>query len=240
MTSGSAVCDPVQRDDSLDCLDFNNLADLERWIIENVRAISRCRLSICLSFARIKTYELYKQVGIDSFSAYLRAKRVKIHYHTAHDYALIGEIYVKYRDVLQAINFTEYEGLRKLLLLEQGLEKAKGHEATVFNILKNSSYREFKRFVCGDRQSGRPDSTHRRKKLLSICNVMLSDECLILMPDRRELLWFDPQLDEFFESNELVHRFKRCIAEAVERFLAPYSSYALAEKPSPKASLIKQ
>jgi len=88
----------------------------------------------------------------------------------------------------------------------------------VFEKLKESSFREFKRYVNDVYQSGRPDSVDRKKHLLAN-NVMLSDECLILMPDGRELLWFDPELDEFFESTELVHRFKRCIAYAVEGFL---------------------
>ena len=83
-------------------------------------------------------------------------------------------------------------------------------------------------------QSGRPDSIYRIKRLAAN-NVMLSDECLILMPDGRELLWFDPELNEFFESTELAHRFKRCIAEAVKDFFSLHFSFTPIKKPSSKA-----
>jgi hypothetical protein len=223
MNGSTSVCDRTRIDAPLNRIDSGNLIDLEQWIVENVRVMSRCRLAICLAFARIKTEELYKQAGIRSFSGYLSARRVKIHYHTAHDYALIGEVYTKYRDRLEAFHFTEYDGLRKLLLLEQGLARANGREEAVYTMLKSSSFREFKRYVQSGCQSGRPDSIHRGRTLLSI-NVMLSDECLILMPDRRELLWFDPELDEVFESTEMVHRFKRFIVGAVEEFFSPHFS----------------
>lgn len=233
MKNGSLVCDVRESVAPLNYVDSGNLIDLERWIVENVRVMSRCRLAICLAFARIKREKLYKQAGIASFSGYLKARRVRIHYHTAHDYALIGEVYMKYHDKLEKLHFTQYDGLRKLLLLEQGLARAKGREASVFSMLKSSSFREFKRFVYAGCQSGRPDSIRLNRSLLSI-NVMLSDECLILMPDGRELLWFDPELDEVFESTELVHRFKRCIVDAVEDFLSPHRPYVPNKKSSAK------
>jgi hypothetical protein len=232
MNNGSVAFDIVQTNVPFGCADSDNLLEVEQWIVENVRTISRCRLSICLAFARIKTNKLYKQAGINSFSGYLQAKRVKIHYHTAHDYALIGEIYLKYRDELEMIHFTEHDGLRKLLLLEQGLERANGHATAVFQTFKGSSFREFKRFVHAHCKSGRPDSEDQNKRLRSANNVMLSDECLILMPDGRELLWFDPELDELFESPELVNRFKRCVVNAVKDFFNPNRLHTLNTKPS--------
>lgn len=225
MSNGSLACVITQREAPSSWSDSDNLVDLEHWIVENVREISRCRLSICLAFARIKMNELYRQAGIDSFHGYLQVRRLKIHYHTAHDYALIGEVYLKHRDELKMIHFTENDGLRKLLLLEQGLQRAKGREAAVFKMLKDSSFRGFKRFVQAECQSGRPDSAPRNSSSPTRSNVMLSDECLVLMPDGRELLWFDPELDEFFESTELLHRFQRCIIHAVEDFFSPYFSY---------------
>jgi hypothetical protein len=47
-------------------------------------------------------------------------------------------------------------------------------------------------------------------------------------------LWFDPELDDVFESTEMVHRFKRCIVDAVEGFLNPQLTCAVNRKSSTK------
>jgi len=195
-----------------------NLAELERWIGENVQEMARCRLSICLALARIKINRLYNQAGCDSFSDYLKAKRVTIHYNTALDYACMGEVYLKYRGELEACQFEEYDGLRKLLLLERGVKSADIDRDEVFTRLKNSSYRDFKRFVEGKDKPGRPGSESFNGTQFSSNKIVIADECLVLMPDSREILWFDPELDEFFESPEAMHRFKHCISRAVEHF----------------------
>ena len=196
----------------------DRLCDLERWIGENVQEIARCRLSICLALARIKTGRLYNQADCCSFSDYLKAKRVAIHYNTALDYACIGEVYLKYHRELEACQFDEYSGLRKLLLLERALQFVAEDRDEIFKKLKKNSYREFKRFIVGSPQPGRPGCVSPDGRHLSSSKIVLTDECLVVMPAGKEILWFDPELDAFLESPELMRRFKHCISRAVAHF----------------------
>ena len=76
---------------------LDRLNALERRIVESVQKITMTKLEVCIALAKISLNKLYLESGVSSFKEYLKANRIPIHYRTAHDYAKIGEVYLKHR-----------------------------------------------------------------------------------------------------------------------------------------------
>ena len=189
---------------------LDRLNALEGKIGQNVRKIAETKLEICVDLAKIKLDKLYLESDASSFKDYLRAKRVPIHYRTAHDYARIGEVYLKYRDFLADIDFKEENGLKKLLLLENALNRHLDDIDLVFTKLKSISYRDFKYFITSNSRCAR---AHKVDPILSVV-----EECIIFDLTGAELIWFDPDLEVSLESVEQVRSFKRHILKATYEF----------------------
>jgi hypothetical protein len=187
------------------------LYETEQQISESVQKVIGAKLDVCVALAKIKIEKLYKEIGIATFKDYIKVNRIAIRYQTAHDYAKIGEIYIKYRDNLESVNFKEENGLKKLLLLEDALTKYKNESDLVFDRLKRDSYREFKLYCAQTAQSARADYQNLQ--------LTISEECIVIRPYDKELLWFDPEINNWFESPGQSARFKQYILRAMRQYL---------------------
>ena len=89
--------------------------------------------------------------------------------------------------------FSEENGLKKLLFLEQALNRNKENLSEVFNNLLKYSFRDFKKFAIGtDEQSARADwvikgTTSQTQKI--------KNECIYLEPKGIEIIWFNYDLN---------------------------------------------
>lgn len=136
--------------------EIGNLLEIEQNINAVIREFRNAKKKLCLLLAEIKMQKLYKQIDKQSFRKYVLSRRLKISYNTALEYAAIGEVLVKYESQLKEANFSEDDGLKKLLLLEKALSK---HEpAEVFKRIKDDSFKAFEKFSKPARAGIIPDS----------------------------------------------------------------------------------
>jgi hypothetical protein len=132
---------------SLDFIYSNSLNEIEYGIKKIINGVILSKKAICIALARIKTNALFKQAKINTFKEYLKKMRIPIKYSTALDYAIIGEMLVRYKESLYEFEFKEEDGLKKLLLLEEGLRNHKSNPRIVFEKIKEATFSDFKRFV---------------------------------------------------------------------------------------------
>ncbi len=196
-----------------------DLVEIEATIRKAVQTAVRSRTTVCLALARIKTGELYRQVGCSSFKEYLRERRVGLPYHTAHEYARIGEILHAYRDELSAMRFDEETGLKKLLLLERALRRNGHDRSSVFGKLGSCSYRQFREYACAQR-SARADCPVAPFVEEAPSGIQLdgTGECIVMKSLGKEIIWFDTDLERCFPTPAQARSFKMHILDAVKGF----------------------
>jgi len=133
---------------------INNLEKIEQNINAVIREFQNAKKRLCMLLAQIKTGRLYEQIELQSFKEYVLSKRLKISYNTALEYAKIGELLLKYENQLAEVDFSEEDGLKKLLLLEQALSNHEPEE--VFKRIKEDSFKDFTKFSKPARAGFRP------------------------------------------------------------------------------------
>ena len=208
------------------CLDSENLSEIERRANETIKGIVKSKMSLCIALANIKRKELYRQAGILSFKAYLAERRIRINRQTAYEYAKIGEILLKYQQDLRSVDFREEDGLKKLLLLDSAVNENCARKEFLFRKLKESSYREYQKFIEAGAHSARAESLNQRlsKSWISQVKLAIGDECIVVLPLGKEIVWFDNDIWRHLDSPNLQKKFKRHILNAVEAFFLKYSS----------------
>ena len=141
-----------QADDLYQQLDYLNSDDAAEIDMGIRNSIMRVRLSILamgLGLAKIKSNRLFKKLGFRSMLGYVNglSNDTKTRRSGIYNWLKIGEIYIKYKDELQQIGFSESDGPSKLPFLEQALAvKEKGE---VFDNIKNMSVRDFIKYAKG-------------------------------------------------------------------------------------------
>lgn len=120
----------------------DDLDGLEAAINDAARTVLRSKLVICIALAAIQDGALYRQKGYPTFQAYVSSGRLLVPKSTASEYAQIGRIYREYASDLARIEFSEEDGLKKLLLFKKALTRAS--KAEVLSKLKCLTYRSFK------------------------------------------------------------------------------------------------
>jgi len=198
----------------------DSLIDVEAGIRFLCTRLVRDKIALCVALARIKHHELYKQAGIASFKEYIESRRINIHYHTAHEYSRIGEMFQKYHRKLAQIKFGNEDGLKKLLLLEDALDRHNGREEFVFDELKRDTFRQFKKLTETSTNSEVEAHSEAQGPGTKDLSILEEEECLVLMPGRKEIIWFDPEIDSILGSKQSVRNFKRCIRAAACRYLS--------------------
>lgn len=143
---------------SLDFINSNNLSEIEEGIKETIRGVVLAKTAVYKSLANIDKKRLYKQAGVSNFMEYLASERIPIKYKTAKEYAKIGDVLIRYEKPLQAIQFSEEDGLKKLIYLERALKREDIDKQQVFAKVKEYSLRAFKEFAVPSEDSKEGDS----------------------------------------------------------------------------------
>ena len=130
-------------------LDFTascEAAEIDKRIRSSIKSIRLSVLAMGLGLARIKTRQLYKELGYDSIAHYIQklCDDTKMDRTNIYKWLYIGKAYLKYQNDLEQIGFNDSDGPTKLPYLERALEANQKKE--VFEKVKIMSFREFVAF----------------------------------------------------------------------------------------------
>jgi hypothetical protein len=160
------VVEPI----SLDFINSDSLQEIERGIHHTIQGVVLSKAAVCKSLANIDRKKLYRQAGAANFMQYLEAERVPIKYKTAKEYAKIGDVLLRHEEKLETVDFTEEDGLKKLMYLDRALEQTEEGREQVYRKVKEYSLRDFKQFalhpVRGDEEEkSEPDTAHKKIRI---------------------------------------------------------------------------
>jgi hypothetical protein len=189
------------------------------------RGCERATVQVCKNLARLKTGGLYRAAGAESFKAYLRCTPVSLSYSTAVEWAKIGQVLFDYAERIEQVGFSEEDGLKKLLHLEQALSN---HESSlVFTRLKHDSYRVFRDFA----QNARAFRDREQVKLFeaTVGGTQRTEQqesvftdglklYLDVKAEGRELLSFNSEYLDDSDTRAVYTRFMKRIRAAAEQF----------------------
>jgi hypothetical protein len=136
-----------QTDFSLDYLDSDNLYEIERGIQETMDGLVLSKVVLCKALANIDRKKLYTQVGAGNFHEYLQLERIPLNYKTAKEYAKIGDTLIRHASELEAVDFHEEDGLKKMVYLDKALDTCNAEREEIFQKVKESSLRDFQRWI---------------------------------------------------------------------------------------------
>ena len=131
-----------------------NAIEIDKSIRENIMGMRPSILAMSLDLEKIKSGNLYKDLGCDSMAKYIRrlCDEIKINRSSIYKWLYIGEMYVKHRDDLEKAGFSDSDGPSKLVYLERALETRETRE--VFGKIKDLSVRDFIEFVKNTQETG--------------------------------------------------------------------------------------
>ena len=137
-------------------LEYSNSDDplvLDRGVRDTIRGVGLSILTIGLTLARIKSEKLFSALGFKNITAYIEglSKDTKSDRGNVFSWLKIGETYIKYRDELEKIGFSNGDGPTKLPYLERALEK--GPRQEVFDKLMLMSLRQFRAFSRSNKEN---------------------------------------------------------------------------------------
>ena len=190
-----------------------NLEELESAINNAARSIIQSKLVICMALAAIQDNALYRQIGFPTFQAYANSGRLQIPKSTASEYAQIGRIYREYASDLAHIEFSEDDGLKKLLLLKKALTRAS--KAEVLGKLKCLTYRSFRtQFACANHDAQSAPFKDLRLRLDKAENTLF----LSVENDKEiKVIKFDEELLSMC-GGRIFEMFVTSMLKAVQRF----------------------
>ena len=127
--------------------DAGSAAEIDRGIRDSVKGIRLSILAMGVGLAKIKTDGLYWDLNYGSMVEYIDrlSEDTKMCRSSFYNWLYIGEAYIKYRNDLEQVGFTESDGPSKLPYLERALAENKRQD--VFNNIKKMSHREFVSFA---------------------------------------------------------------------------------------------
>lgn len=140
--------------------EIQDLITAEQNINTLIKEFQNTRKRLCLLLAQIKIDRLYEQINLQSFKDYVTSKRLKISYNTALEYAKIGELLLNYEDQLAKVDFSEEDGFKKLLFLEQALANHEPEE--VFKRIKEDSFKSFLKYSKPARAGFTPERLQKK------------------------------------------------------------------------------
>jgi hypothetical protein len=144
---------------SLDFINSDNLQEIERGIRHTIQGVVLSKAAVCKSLANIDRKKLYRQAGADNFMQYLEEERIPIKYKTAKEYAKIGDVLIRHEEELDTVDFTEEDGLKKLMYLDRALEQTEEDREQVYQKVKEYSLRDFKQFALHTVHGGEDETT---------------------------------------------------------------------------------
>ncbi|MCL1837045.1 MAG: hypothetical protein FWG46_05810 [Treponema sp.] len=125
----------------------SNAEEIDRGIRDTIKGIRVSILAMGLGLARIKAMDLYMVLNCQSMPAYIDrlSKETKMYRGSIYNWLYIGEAYIKYKNDLERIGFSDSDGPSKLPYLDRAL--ASNRKKEVFNNIKSMSLREFASFA---------------------------------------------------------------------------------------------
>ena len=145
---------PVQKMNTqpipLDYAYSNVAAEIDTGIRETIKGIRVSILAMGMGLANIKEKGLYLDLNCNSMSQYVKklCDETKMDRSSIFNWLHIGQAYIKYRNDLEKIGFSDNDGPTKLPYIERALETNRKQE--VFKNIKDMSVREFKVFSKGE------------------------------------------------------------------------------------------
>jgi hypothetical protein len=133
-------------------LDFTascEAAEIDKRIRNTIKSMRFSVLAMGLGLARIKTRDMYKELGFKSMAHYIQklCDDTKMDRTSIYKWLYIGEAYLKHKDDLEQIGFTDNDGPTKLPYLKRALEANDKQE--VFEKIKTMTVRKFAAFSKG-------------------------------------------------------------------------------------------
>jgi len=132
---------------SLDFTESDNIHEIEAGIRDTMDGIILSKAALCKALANIDKKRLYTQVRAGNFMEYLDMARIPINYKTAKEYAKIGDTMIRYDKELTSVDFSEEDGLKKLVYLDKALDQCPDDPEMVFQKVKESSLRDFQHWI---------------------------------------------------------------------------------------------
>jgi hypothetical protein len=135
---------------NLDYVASNNAAELDAGIRECIKGVQMSILAMGIALAKIKARGLYADLRYHSMNDYLEnlCDEMRIERSTAHNWLYIGEAFTKYRHELERVDFSDEDGVTKLMYVDRALELYEKRE--VFRNVKEMSFRAFKEYIKGE------------------------------------------------------------------------------------------
>ncbi|MCL2007360.1 MAG: hypothetical protein FWG77_04675 [Treponema sp.] len=132
-----------QKTISLDYIESDDPAEIDRGIRDSIMGVRLSILTMALGLARIKSENLFRKLNYKSMRAYMTSlgEDTKMDHSSIYNWLSIGEAYIKHRNELEMIGFSDKDGPTKLPYLERALTAGKKEE--VFSNLINMSKRDF-------------------------------------------------------------------------------------------------
>ena len=133
----------------LDYIKSDDPVEIDQGIRDTIMCIRLSILTMGLGLARIKSERLFMKLNCRNITTYINrlSEETEMDHSSIYNWLSIGEAYIKYRDELEQIGFSDKDGPTKLTLLERALAVREKEE--VFANLKNMSHREFVDFTKG-------------------------------------------------------------------------------------------
>jgi hypothetical protein len=141
---------------SLDYVNSDNAAEIDRGIRETVKGIRLSILAVGVGLAKIKAQGLYIDLNYHSMAQYLESlcEQTRMDRSSLHNWLYIGEAYLKYRKELERVGFSDEDGPTKLPYVDRAM--AIYRKQDVFRAVKDMSLRQFISFSRGGRRSRPP------------------------------------------------------------------------------------
>jgi len=143
---------------SLDYLDSSDPVKIDQGIRDTIRDIRASTLVMGIALARVKSEKIYLKLNFKSMYAYIMSlcKEEGIERSKVYRRLCLGEIYLKYRNELETIGFSDRDSLTKLHYLERAL--VTGEKKETFENLKNMSHRDFMEYAGSAKQEKTGDT----------------------------------------------------------------------------------
>lgn len=143
---------------ALDYAYSNTAEEIDKGIKDTIKGIRLSILAMGIGLARIKEKGLYIDLNFRSMNKYIEQLSVenKMERSSIFKWLHIGEAYLKYRNDLDKIGFSDSDGPTKLPYIDRALETNRKNE--VFKHIKEMSVREFRNFSKGEADDGEEKS----------------------------------------------------------------------------------
>ena len=143
---GGAIFDVMNFDKTvfLEYVKSADPAEIDQGIRDTIRGVHLSILTMGLALARVKAERLFLGLNFKSMYAYINrlCEDTKSDRSSIYNWINIGETYLKYKDELEMIGFSDKNGPNKLVFLERALQHKDRQE--VFANLMDMTHNEFK------------------------------------------------------------------------------------------------